>query len=243
MKRYAADAFGSVVHAIDGMIGKVTDFYFDDHRWTIRYIVADTGDMHKVLLSPLTLKRSGWETNEFIVDLTVEQVKNSPDMDTDKPISRQHEIELQKYYNWPVYWEGISGYYGIGVPITSYIPAVSDKQDEPAGDPHLRSVAEVTGYRIHSTDGEIGHLEDFLIDDKSLVIKYMLVNIRNLPHGKKVLISPARVKKISWDDSDIYVTETREVIKNSPEFDYTRTVSPDYETKLHEYYEHLKDNI
>lgn len=239
MKRNLNEAIGSHVDAEDGNIGKVTDFYFDDHKWTIRYLVVETGgwlNQHKVLLSPSAFKKFDWESKKFIVNLTKEQVSNSPDIDTDKTISRQYEIELHDYYSWPVYW-------GIGA--LSYAPAAFIRMDEagekvssyqPKGDLSLRSIKEVTGYNMQANYEEIGHIESFLVDDETWIIDYILGNSQELMPGKKILISPDWVSEVSWINSEVYVDLTLEAIKYCPEFDYSKMVSPDYEAKLYDYY-------
>ena len=69
-------------------------------------------------------------------------------------------------------------------------------------DPHLRSSAAVTGYHIQATDGDIGHVEDFLLDDRSWTIRFMVVDTTNWWAGEKVLIAPAWIERVDWDHVD-----------------------------------------
>ena len=85
------------------------DFYFDDKSWTIRYLVADTGNWllgRKVLLSPIAVGKADFSGERFNVKLTKKQVEESPSIDTDKPVSRQHEAYYHDYYGYPYYWSG-----------------------------------------------------------------------------------------------------------------------------------------
>lgn len=244
MKRNLNEAIGAQVDAEDGSIGKVIDFYLDEHKWTIRYLVIEAGgwlNRHKVLLAPMAFKKFNWESNEFIVDYKKEKVRNSPDIVPDKTISRQYEIELHNYYSWPAYWEAND---------LSWAPTAFDRKNAsgvkvpfyiPKGDPSLRSIKETTGYNMQANYEKIGHVESFFVDDETWIISYMLGNSKELMSGKKFLISPLWVTEVSWINSEVFVDLTREAIKYCPEFDYSKTISPDYEAKLNNYYSNARD--
>ena len=107
--RRTKDLDGYTIGAIDTDIGSVGDFYFDDRQWTIRYIVVSTGIIfsgRKVLISPLALLHPAWSPLHLYVNLTREQVQNSPSIDLHRPVSRQHEAEHHRHFGWPYYWEG-----------------------------------------------------------------------------------------------------------------------------------------
>ena len=235
------------IEATDGGIGHVDSFLFDDQEWTIRYLVIDTGNWlpgRKVLVPPSALGKPGGMIDAFPVEFSREQVKNSPDINTEKPVSRQQEIELYAYYNWSPYW-GIGGG-PIATPHAPIVPPMSNESGENQSgatgkpeedqDPHLRSTKEVMGYHIHAKDDQIGHVEDFLVDDANWKIRYIIVDTRNWWPGKKVLVSPDWIKDISWADSEVAVDVVREKVKNSPEFDPAISLNRDYETRLYDYY-------
>lgn len=254
MLRSVNDLQGREIRATDGHIGSVAEFLFDDENWTIRYLVVDTGNWlpgRKVLISPISLGDTDWVAEVLNVSLTREQIKNSPDIDTDKPVSRQREAEYFNYYGYPYYWYGPAlwgaGAYPMAVSRTMGYPdrvglvtgsAGSAPKTAPQeeGDPHLRSSREVIGYYIEATDGEIGHVEDFLIDDKSWSIRYMEVDTVNWWPGKKVVVTPQWIKRVSWEESKVHVNLTRENIRNAPEYDPTAIVNRDYENRLYDYY-------
>jgi hypothetical protein len=226
--------------ARDGDIGKVHDFLFDDAGWIIRYVVVDTGKWlpgRKVLLIPLVLDEPDWENRTLPVSLTKEQIKKSPDIDVDKPVYRQHEHALHEYYQWVPYW--------IASPHTIPPPPYpkgkeEDKDEDPTvqekEDPHLRSTKEVSGYHIQATDGEMGHVEDFIADDTDWFIRYMVVDMRNWLPGKKVLISSGWIERVEWSESKVYVDLSRDMVKNSPEFDPSSPVNRRYEERLYDFY-------
>ena len=256
MLRSVNDLQGRKIRATDGDIGSVDQFLFDDEDWAVRYLVVDTGNWllgRKVLISPIALGQTDW-TEGLSVSLTKEQIKNSPGIDTDKPVSRQHESEYFNYYGYPYYWHGPAlwgaGAYPMAVPRTMGYPdrvgvttvyagsasAPKAAPQEEEGDPHLRSTREVIGYYIEATDGEIGHVEDFIIDDKSWAIRYIVVDTVNWWPGKKVVVAPQWIKRVSWAESTVYVYLEREWIKNAPEYDSTAIVNRDYEDRLYDYY-------
>jgi hypothetical protein len=223
----------------DGVIGKVKGFYFDDHHWTIRYLVAETGDWlmsRQVLISPYALASVNKEERYIKIDLTKKQIEDSPSIDSDKPVPRQFEEVYCGYYGWPMYAGGpyIWGAY-------PYIERDRKKWQGPAQsgkawDSHLRSTREVSGYHILANDGEIGHVEDFIIEDELWVIRYLIIDTHNWWPGKRVLISPEWIERVSWEESKITVDLFREIIKRAPEYTDGSLVSRDYEDVLHHHY-------
>jgi uncharacterized protein YrrD len=235
----AKEIEGYKLSSLDGEIGKVKEFYFDDKFWTIRYLVADTGNWltgRQVLISPYALTGVDRVEQTVAVNLTKDKIKNSPSPDTDKPISRQFENCYYGYYEWPGYW---GGPYSWGS--NPYISHECDNsrnwaQDGKAFDHHLRSTRVVTGYHVKASDGAIGHVEDFIIDDKTWAIRYLIVDTKNWLPGKRVLISPKWIQTISWSDSSVFFNVPRETIKNAPEYIRDSMVTRDYETQLHGHY-------
>ncbi len=230
------------IAARDTDIGRVHDFYFDDKQWTIRYIVVATGAVfagRKVLISPVALLDPAWSPLHLRVNLTSEQIKNSPSIDLHKPVSRQHETAHHEHYGWPHYWEG-TGVWGswpspkalADAPQTASESAVEGS----ASEMHLQSTREVAGYHIKATDGEIGHLEDILFDDETWEIRYAIADTKNWWPGKKVLLRPQWIRRVSWTEREIYVDLTRDTIQKSPEWNPNEPVSREYELRLHQYY-------
>lgn len=249
MKRKIKSLIGFTIHATDGEIGKVKEFYFDDRTWTIRYLIVETGSWlfgRKILLSPQALLTPDWEKHTFPVNLTKAQIKGSPETDTDKPISRQHEMDLYGYYPWGNYYWGSDmgiGNMGMSYPISIQLAiqkeadkSVADKSDE---DPHLRSTDAVTGYNIKATDGEIGDVEDLIINDQTWAIDYMEVDTGNWFPGKKVLIAPKWIKEMNWETASVVVHASEDQVKNSPKYVNNQVLSDSYETDLQNYYEYI----
>jgi hypothetical protein len=237
---------GYAIGATDGDIGKVDDFYFDDEFWTIRYLVAETGSWlfnRKVLISPFALGKVDVSRERLDVTLTKKQVEKSPGIDTDKPVSRQHEASYFDYYGYPYYWVGPDLWGPMAYPRLS--GAVQRRNEEAnakreeAYDSHLRSANIVTGYHIEATDGGIGHVEDFIIDGETWEIRYMVVDTQNWWPGKKVLVAPQWNDRVSWDDSRVYVDLSRETIKNGPEY-HPEALDRKYEEALYDHYKRPK---
>jgi hypothetical protein len=236
---------GLAIQATDGEIGTVAQFYFDDEAWAIRYLTVDTGGWlggREVLISPISVVHTDWQTRRLDVALTKEQVENSPKIDTHKPVSRQHEAAYLRYYGYSYYWVGPSMWgpvlYPSGLPIPSneFEEAMADRLRRESQDSHLRSSEAVTGYHIEASDGEIGHLDGFVMDDEAWAVRYIEVATRNWWPGKKVLVSPAWIQRVSWTDSKVCVALSREAIKNSPEFVESAAITRQYEDRLHRHY-------
>jgi sporulation protein YlmC with PRC-barrel domain len=246
MLRNVKSLTGFTMGATDGEFGKVEEFYFDDESWTARYLVVKTGGWlfgRKVLISPVALEKPDLENKIFPVRLTMEQIKNSPDIDTEKPVSRQQEIDLHSHYEWPFHNSaGIGFYGGIGTMgmMDSRIPfedMISEKYaDDHLTDPHLRGTREVTGYDIHAIDGTIGEVEDFIIDDETWAIRFMVVDTGTWLPGKKVLISPKWINKVNWAESSVDVDLSVDAVKDSPEYDPSLPIPEAYEVNLYIYY-------
>ncbi|MGE5297225.1 MAG: PRC-barrel domain containing protein [Solirubrobacterales bacterium] len=238
MLRSVKSLRGVAISALDGEMGKVDSFLFDDHKWTIRYLVVDTGRWlpgRKVLIAPTALGRSEGQGPVLPVNLTKEQVRNSPDIDTDKPVSRQREAELRKYYDWAPYWG-----FGYGLDLPSGERAEADRGavavEHAQGDTHLRSTKDVRGYRIHAIDGEIGHVEDFIVSDVEWVVRYLAIDTGKWLAPRHVLISPDWVRDIGWDEREVWVDVTIDAIEKCPLYDPTGPISREYETQVYDYY-------
>jgi sporulation protein YlmC with PRC-barrel domain len=220
-------------------IGKVKEFYFDDRHWTVRYLVADTGNWltgRQVLISPYALVAVNNDHQNIVAELTKKQIEDSPSLDSDKPVSRQFEQAYYGHYGYPMYW---GGPYSWGA--YPYIERDRDQWKKPAKsekawDPHLRSTYGVGGHHIQALDGEIGHVEDFIIDDETWAIRYLIVATHNWWPGKKVLLSPQWIERVSWHERKVFVNLSRETIKQSPQYTEKSLLTRDYEIGLHRHY-------
>jgi hypothetical protein len=241
------------IAATDGIIGRVRDFYFDDDAWVIRYLVvaATEGEpQRKVLISPISIGQPNWSEKILPVSLTRAQVAHSPDIDTDKPVSRQQEMGYLGYFGYGAYWGG-GGLWGAGL-----YPDVlqaglqergtrTDKSTGQAGpvvgqhqhdDPHLRSGNAVMRYYVHASDGDIGHVEGFLVEEKSWAIRYLIVNTSNWWLGHEVLIAPQWIDDVDWMGSTVSVGLSREAIKHSPPYDSATLLNRTQEAAIHSHY-------
>lgn len=230
---------GYKLDSLDGEIGEIKEFYFDDRHWTIRYLVAETGNWladRQVLISPYALKAVTREEQHIEVELTKKQIEDSPPWQSDKPVSRQFEESYYGFYGWPMYWGGPFGWGYYPYPMRDREQWKEPTQGEKAWDHDLRSTDAVRGYHIQATDGEIGHVEDFIIDDETWAIRYLVVATRNWWPGKKVLVSPQWIERVSWDESKVFVNLSRETIKQSPEYTEESLLTRDYEIGLHGHY-------
>jgi hypothetical protein len=248
MLQSAKDLKSFSIRATDGVMGSAESLLFDDQAWGIRYLVVDTGKWltgRRVLIVPSLIEGIDRATQLVSVRLTRDRVRDSPDVDSDQPVSRQQEIALHSYYGLPSYWAG-PGLWAPTMPgglaARPYTPTVADQRGEAApdpdesGDPHLRSTKAVTGYHVQASDGEIGHVEDFLFDDREWTIRYCVIDTSNWIGGRRVLIAPSWVRAISWGRGEILVDLRREEIEASPAYDPNTTLERNAEEELHRYY-------
>ncbi|HLS80055.1 MAG TPA: PRC-barrel domain-containing protein [Steroidobacter sp.] len=249
MLRTLRDLKRMTIGATDGEIGKVRDAFFDDHHWAVRYLVVDTGGWlsgRKVLITPLSVGEGDWENRVLHVRLTRDQVKNAPDIDTDKPVSRQRESEFFDHYGYPYYWAGPAMWGPTSFPagteaaLGQIPPPVEPerlaRREQESHDPHLRSANEVSGYGIEAADGGIGHIDDFLFDDEDWALRYLVVDTRNWLPGRQVLLSTEWVDEVSWSERKAYVGLSREEVRSSPEYDRRLMISETEEERLYRHY-------
>ena len=245
MLKNAKHMKGFVVRAADGDLGTVDQLYFDDETWAIRYFTVETGGWlggRQVLISPFSVLTTEWHARQLVVSLTKKQVEESPNIDTHKPVSRQYEAEYLSYYGYPYYWSGPSLWgpslypEGLAFPTTAAAEVMADSIGREPTDSHLRSTGAVTGYHLEATDGEIGHVNGFVVDDETWAIRYLEIGTRNWWPGKKVLLSPAWIDRVSWMESSVYAGLSREAIENAPEYIESLPVTREYESRLYSHY-------
>jgi sporulation protein YlmC with PRC-barrel domain len=233
---------GFAIEAPDGTIGKVKNAYFDDSEWAVRYLIVDTGNWltgRDVLISPLFV--NGVDTDAATVQVTLsrEQVKDSPGIDFDKPVSRQQEAEYFRHYRSFGYWGGPFVWGPLPYPTADMSgDGLSDdlyrrlhRGNRHDGDSHLRSADEVRGYHIQAHDGGIGHVEDFLIDDETWLIESLIVDTRNWLPGKHVVIPASWVEAVDWSRGAALVGVDREAIRERPEYPHALT-APAAESRM-----------
>lgn len=248
MKRSINSLTGYSVKGTDGEIGHVTGFYFDDRTSTIRYMVVKTGyyfSKRNVLVSTEAVQKVDWKSKTFSVNLTQKKIKNSPDIDTHKPISRQHEEFMRGYYCWPGYYGyGNDNYLGLGMwgyPDVAEVKAGKHLQEMIAaehrdGITHLRNTHEVTGYNIYATDGEVGKVHDFLIDDQTWRINFLVVKTSNWFSMKKVLFSPDTIKEINWKAGSLVIETTLAKVQSGPEYHRGQGLTQAYAWSYYDHY-------
>jgi hypothetical protein len=247
MLKRASELMGCAIAASDGRLGQLSDILFDDQTWRVRWVVVDAGGWltdRKVLLPVPALGHLDAAKHEFSVRLAKTQIEHSPDIDTDRSVSRRMEAEVYDHFGWTPYWgtgfyqEG-GGYIG-GAMDAPYFEARGHAGEGAAAgteaDVHLRSIHAVTGYHLHAADGDIGHIEGFLVDDADWSVRYLLVETANWWPGKNVLISPRSVRKIDWAERLVHVNADRQKIKDSPAYETPEKTDRAFARRFDAYY-------
>ena len=229
MLRNSQELQSYAIAATDGEIGRVADIFIDDQSWVVRYLVVDTGSWltrRKVLISPYAAQRADWDNKRLRVSLSREQITNSPDIDGPAPVSRQQEMSYVDDSGDPACWgaEGFSGdgVYRPGEPVCTddaQVHAQSDRGRRQSNDQQLRSCGSVIGHHIHASDGEIGHVQSMLVDEKTWAIRYLVIDTGDLGMGQKVLIPPQWIKTVNSANASVSLKLTRETVKNSPRYE------------------------
>ena len=209
---------GCKLDGLDREIGDVREFYFDDLDWAIRYLVADTGDWLKgrqVLISPNALACAIQDERPIAISLTQEQIENSPLLSSDMPVSRQFEEAYYGYYGWPAYWSG-SPLWGTDpdLALDRENGRKSTQGATTTGEFHLHSTADMWSCHIHAGNGDIGNVEDLIIDDETWTIRFLIIDTRIWWPGKKVLVAPQWIKRVDWGNSKVIINLPNEI----PEF-------------------------
>ena len=258
MLRSLNELKGFDILATDGKIGDVEEFYFDDEQWAVRYIVVNTGSWlsgRQVLISPFSVTQVDRDKRKIHLYLTQARVEKSPNVDTQKPVSRRMEAAHLDYYGYPYYWEGTflwgAGEYpdlatqqaawGTAPTATATIEhsttsGVTASRLVVSANVHLRSTDEVASYHMAATDGEIGHVDNFILEDDSWTIRYLAIDTRNWLPGKKVLVPPRWISLIDWAQGKVHVNLSRDGVKQSPEYDSSKPISREYETQLYRHH-------
>jgi len=230
------------VSAVDGEIGNVDSFLLDGEHWIVRYLIVRTKGFlqgQEVLVSPISFSKIDWSDLRFNVTLTKDKVRCSPPFDPRMPFTRELEGEVFQYYGYEPHW-GFAGHWGPGIFPSSLATSkgnadLTGHTDGSTGE-HLRNARELRGYHVVGTDGEIGHIEDFILQDETWQIRYLVVDTSNWWFGEKVLLSPKWTTKISWEDKLVYVDMSRHAVQKSPKWEPGNVVEREYEARLFGHY-------
>ncbi len=195
---------GHQIHASDGLIGTLDDFYIDDDQWIMRYLIVDTGTLlrrHKVLISPTAIDGIDWDGKTISLQHSMEQISCSPNIDVDKPLSRRIEADLLKYYGWVSH-----------CPEPSTGPAL-------AGDAPLCSMRNMCTYGVMAVDDRVGAIEDFIVDHNGWPIVLAILDTRHYLLAHHAVIPARRLKGVRGEDREIDIDMNKADVSASPQFD------------------------
>lgn len=232
------DIVGCKVKEVDEEdAGIVHDIFFDSHGWQVRYVVVDTGSWipgltgRKVLVPCSCIEGKDWQYRTLSMQLTKTMVETSKEIRNDPPVSRQ----LADYTY--VAFQPIRQAEPVGTMSAAPSPtAANAPETDASGRPLLRSAKEVRGYHVKAADGEIGHIEDFVIDDSEWKIGFLEVDTRDWLPGRHVLLAPSQVSTIEWSDRSVYVQPPKDVIQEAPEYDRSAGITTQLQHKTQQHY-------
>lgn len=201
---------GFAVHAADGEIGKIIDFYFDDHTWEVLYVIVEMGNwltkkdslICRELLGPSGL-------SSIAADSTVNQIENSPQFDDLNTLSIEQELKLHNYYNVP--------------------------HKRNTAEAILHKVSDFIDFRVLTNEGEIGHIDDIFIDDENWDMRLIVLETGTWFSEKKILIIPSLVQSIDWDLLKVELAISKEIVMKAPPFDPSIPITSEFESNLLNY--------
>lgn len=246
MLKQLSDYFGLSIHARDGDLGPCTDLLVDDVSWAVRYLVVKTARWlpgRTIVLPPVFFEEPDWEAKRVSVRLSKEQVEKGPPLDEHAPVSRQYEISYHEFYTLPFYWiaesrlESSPDARGVIHPVPDESREEFTAAEELAEEAHLRSVREMIGYRVLSGHDEVGHVEDFIVDDEGWSLRYLLADTGSWLPGRKVPLSTQWISTVRWTDRTVHIPLKVDLIKHSPVFDLAEGLTRSDETLLHDHYQ------
>jgi hypothetical protein len=243
MKQYrrVQDITKLTLYGIDGQVGTVQELYFDDQSWAVRYLVVKTGGWflrRHVLIAPIVIGGIDDADASMQINLPKEQIEHAPSIENTKSISHRYEQTYYDRFQWAPYWQPDTTMWGSPIPYPDVSTLNQDETlfSEPLEQSHLRSSAAVAGYGIHAQDGEIGHMEDLVIDDEDWIIRYVEIDTRNWLPGKKVLVQTGRIGPFDGHSRSVTMALTRHAIQSAPPYNPSMLITPDYEVRLFKHY-------
>lgn len=220
---------GFSLAAEDGEIGTVKDFYFDDQNWNIRYLVVETGNWlfgRRVLISPFAVQSVSEDQKLLKVNMTKDQVKSSPTIDTNLPVSKQMEKKLNDYYAWPYY-----GGAGMGYPTTGMVKVArvikADAVEDSKADKHLRSYKHVRDYTVYNPDGYLGETVDFLVNTADWTLPHLIIEMAEPRIGELLLIATDNIASIDFS------TYAVSVMLGTAQLERLSSIHPDADPEEH----------
>ena len=231
------------LHATDGDVGHLEQFYFDDRDWKITYFVVDIGTwLHgkKVLMRPSAIIGVDAQTKTINAAFTKREVEDSEDIGLHKPEGLEQPHDYSLYLGFP-YYPGLNALTDSDRDLVVRADDLekgktSEHSFPQAYDEHLRSSKLVSRYHVMAVDGEIGQIEDGIVDDQTWTIQYLVSTVRNWWSSKKVLVPTEWILWVSAAESNVYVGLTRTNIATAPAFDPEKPLTNDLEIALNNHY-------
>jgi sporulation protein YlmC with PRC-barrel domain len=232
-------------------IGKIKDVFFDDKTDDVRYLAVRVGGFllgREVLLPPQAVKGVDAQAERVSTRLTKKELKKGPGLDSRKPVSRQKEIELFKFYNWTPYWLSGGASHATGQTAPPPPAAVKPPEEEVAeneeptpeienADPHLRSYREIEGYKVISPEGKVGEVDDAIIDEEEWKTTHFVVDAGSWIAYRRYLVAFRWLEAIDWDRSEVVVALAKDKIKSAPSYDPAKPITEGYLKIVAEHYD------
>lgn len=240
MKRSLKTITDFKLHTKDNTSGKVKDLLFDEKLWIIRYIEADFGNLFtskRVLIPKAFWENPDWKNEEMTLPITDAEIDKCPDIEKHRPVSREYEAELHKYYRVNPYWPtanlGLAGGFYPPRPIAIPNKVVEEKDINTV----LRSFDEIRGYELQALDGKIGHIDDLLVDVDDWQLIYVIVDTSNWHFwSKKVMVPVFSLHNINYVNREVTIDMSTETIKNAPDYNPSDPLTREQEEGIYDFF-------
>jgi sporulation protein YlmC with PRC-barrel domain len=240
--REASSLINFSLYSQDGEeVGQVLDVLFDDKEWVVRYIEVDLtplGLEKKVLIPPDSIEIPDWEVERVLVPMKGEELRSLPSLPLDEPVSRPYLIELYEKSGWIPYW--VESKFHDERPGPKKLKAQLGDEEQRGQDPHLFNLGEMSEYRVEATDGDVGYVDELILDEEEFVVYYLVVAIEaEIPEeesSKNVLVAPDWVTDFDRGMITVRVDVDRETLAAAPEYDPSAPITRDYEYQVFDHY-------
>jgi uncharacterized protein YrrD len=237
MLRRASDIVGCEIISSDGAIGKVYDIVFGED-WVFQYLVIDIGGWfggRRLALAFDVVEAIDEDQRSIHVPLSKNDIENCPNVASRNTAAEEAEALLGKIWMWTP-----NSVAHLPEEIRRVLDSEATVAEKQVAEEHvqsrLRSFRETDGYHIAASDGDIGHLQDLLVDGDTWRIQYLAVNAGNWFFQRNVVIPVQSLESIHWADRRVHLSLLRDEVKHSPEYDPDEPVAQAYEQALRDHY-------
>lgn len=251
------------LYSVDGKAGRINDTLFDRKDWSLKYIVDKSSKLlsREIAVSYEAIAEINWQARKVYLRYSQEQIRQSPSVKAKKSLNdppkafRRQPVQVF-HYDWVMNREETYNNEFTGTQEEAGSAVISDSgdytnhsgtggaryvvQDEEYGTPVLQSTDKAIGLKISTKTGDLGVVEDFIVDDSNWLIQFMIIATQKNLRGKRILVAPEAISWINWKQKHITVDLDKEKLAGCPNFNLLFPLVNDSKKMLYEQYECLQ---